>query len=69
MKLTPFVKKTDEGTACFVVEFMGNTYPVNPGQKTIKIENVVFPIDGEVFKGEKEVKDEEEAKPAKKGKK
>ena len=46
MKLKAKVAKTDEGTASYAVEFMGKTYPVDPGQKTINIEGVVFTIDG-----------------------
>ena len=47
MKLKAFTTKTDEGTASYAVEWMGKTYPVNPGQKEITIDGVTFPIEGE----------------------
>lgn len=46
MKLKAFTTKTDEGTANYAVEWMGKTYPVNPGQKEIAIDGVTFPIEG-----------------------
>lgn len=46
MKLKAFTTKTDEGTASYAVEWMGKTYPVNPGQKEIAIDGVTFPIEG-----------------------
>lgn len=68
MKLLPFTSKTEEGTAGYFVEFLGKTYPVDPGQENITIEGVNFPIATEAYKlAQKE--DEPEAKPAKKGKK
>lgn len=68
MKLLPFTSKTEEGTAGYFVEFLGKTYPVDPGQETIAIEGVNFQIDTEAYKlAQKE--EEPEAKPAKKGKK
>lgn len=46
MKLKAYAAKTDEGTASYAVDFMGKTYPVDPGQKTIAIEGVNFTIEG-----------------------
>lgn len=46
MKLKAYVAKSDEGTAGYAVDFMGKTYPVNPGQKEIAIDGVIFAIEG-----------------------
>lgn len=54
MKLKSFVTKTDEGTAGYAVEWMGTTYPINPGQKEIQIEDVIFPIEGDHLVASKE---------------
>lgn len=62
MKLTAYVAKTDEGTASYAVDYMGKTYPVDPGQKTANIDGVIFSIEGN------EVPEKEE-KPAKTSKK
>lgn len=68
MKLLPFTSKTEEGTAGYFVEFLGKTYPVDPGQDRITINGVNFPIATEAYKPAKQ--DEEEDKPkSKKGKK
>lgn len=64
MKLIAKVAKIDEGTASYTVEFMGKTYPVNPGQKTINIEGVVFTI--EEAPAEKEKAEEPKKKTSKK---
>lgn len=66
MKLIPFTSKSDEGTAGYFVEFLGSTYPVDPGQEQITINGVNFPIATEAYKTAEK---EEEPKPAKKGKK
>lgn len=60
MKLKAFTTKTDEGTANYAVEWMGKTYPVNPGQKEIAIDGVTFPIEG----ADEPAKKEEPAKKA-----
>lgn len=64
MILKSFTTKTDEGTAGYAVEWMGKTYPVNPGQKNIEIDGVVFPIEGENLTPA--TKEEEPAKKSKK---
>ena len=46
MKLRAYVAKTDEDAASYAVDFMGKTYPVNPGQKEIAIDGVIFAIEG-----------------------
>lgn len=46
MKLKAYAAKGDDGTASYAVDFMGKTYPVNPGQKEIAIDGVTFPIEG-----------------------
>lgn len=46
MKLKVSVAKTDDGTVSYTVDFMGKTYPVNPGQKEIAIDGVIFAIEG-----------------------
>ena len=47
MKLKAYVvAKNDDGTAGYEVGFMGKTYQVNPGQKEIAIDGVVFAIEG-----------------------
>lgn len=66
MKLKSFVAKTDEGTAGYAVEWMGKTYPVDPGQKEIKIEDVVFPLEGEHLIPAKKEAAEPEKKTSKK---
>lgn len=47
MKLKAITTKGKEGTSSYVVEFMGKTYPVDPGQKEIFIDGVIFPIEHE----------------------
>lgn len=70
MKLKAFTTKTDEGTAGYAVEWMGKTYPVNPGQKEITIDGVTFPIEGENLTPAKPEPAEEPAeKPEKKSSK
>ena len=46
MKLKAYAAKTDEGTASYAVDFMGKTYQVDPGQKEIAIDGVIFAIEG-----------------------
>lgn len=70
MKLKAFTTKTDEGTAGYAVEWMGKTYPVNPGQKEITISGVTFPLEGEHLTPAKPEPAEEPAeKPEKKSSK
>ena len=47
MKLEPMVITNvgDGSTAYYAVKFQGQTYAVNPGQETIKINGVNFQID------------------------
>lgn len=40
MKLTP-----TKHNGKMMVEFLGNRYPVDPGQTSVKIDGVVFPIE------------------------
>ena len=47
MKLTTYVAKDKDGTAHYAVDFMGKTYPVDPGQKQVTIDGVNFALDGE----------------------
>ena len=66
MKLKAYTAKSDEGTASYAVDWMGKTYPVNPGQKEIAIEGVTFSIEGADAEPEQKAPAETERKSKKK---